>query len=506
MTMKYFILLLALTGAGILSRAQGNTDGGLDVRYPGPLTAQWSGDSLTVSFRCLVDGQGKGAVSLHLVPVYISGGDTVRYPGMAFLSPAGARFLKRREALTGTSAGGEVRILRRNGRAMAEYRQSRLVPGATNGRLQILQVLRTCCHDLLTAGDALEIPAPDPGPRLPATAGAVNVPLFEANVTFIEPKAETVKERTTVASVRITYPLNHWKVCPEFGDNRRDLAEVHRILSPIAADTGSYSLVSVYIAGYASPEDSYRHNLALSEKRARGMRDYLQNRYGIPARKITTQGMGEDWDGLRRDVRNSSLPWKRQAVDIIDRYDVFHGREKALMDLDGGIPYRYMLKHLFPRLRRMEMRIVYRVRPFAAHEAGVLFDSRPQDLSLHEMYRVARAGNNDRTIIRERNQYGWQYDVAVRYFPHDDIANINASSAALVRGDLEAARMYLDRVAGNPLADNNLGVYYWLCGNTARAKAYFLKARLSDPVRADHNLGQLLKWERDSAPGTNPKR
>lgn len=82
----------------------------------------------------------------------------------------------------------------------------------------------------------------------------------------------------------------------------------------------------------------------------------------------------------------------------------------------------------------MEMRIDYRVRAFDPEEAGELIGRRPQDLSLQEMYEVAQAENDDRTIVRQRDAYGREYDIAVRYFPDDDIANINASSAALVRG------------------------------------------------------------------------
>ena len=75
---------------------------------------------------------------------------------------------------------------------------------------------------------------------------------------------------------------------------------------------------------------------------------------------------------------------------------------------------------------------------------------------------MAQAENDDRTIVRQRDAYGREYDIAVRYFPDDDIANINASSAALVRGDLELAWVCLGRVRENPLAANNLGVYHWL--------------------------------------------
>lgn len=227
------------------------------------------------------------------------------------------------------------------------------------------------------------------------------------------------------------------------------------------------------------------------------MRDYLRERYGLPAEKVTAEGKGEDWEGLREAVGRSDMKAKDEVLDIIDTYDIFDGREKLLMDLRGGDPYRYMLEHIFPPLRRMEMRIDYRVRAFDPEEAGELIGRRPQDLSLQEMYEVAQAENDDRTIVRQRDAYGREYDIAVRYFPDDDIANINASSAALVRGDLELAWVCLGRVRENPLAANNLGVYHWLCGKIGEAEAYFEKARATDPQRAVYNLEQLRKWKEE---------
>ena len=81
--------------------------------------------------------------------------------------------------------------------------------------------------------------------------------------------------------------------------------------------------------------------------------------------------------------------------------------------------------------------------------------------------------------------------------PRTRAANINASSAALVRGDLELAWVCLGRVRENPLAANNLGVYHWLCGKIGEAEAYFEKARATDPQRAAYNLEQLRKWKEE---------
>ena len=46
-------------------------------------------------------------------------------------------------------------------------------------------------------------------------------------------------------------------------------------------------------------------------------------------------------------------------LDIIRTCGVFSGREKRLMDLDGGTPYRDMLHRYFPLLRRIEVKVIH---------------------------------------------------------------------------------------------------------------------------------------------------
>lgn len=46
-------------------------------------------------------------------------------------------------------------------------------------------------------------------------------------------------------------------------------------------------------------------------------------------------------------------------MQIIDGMGIFDGREGKLMALEGGIPYREMLKEMFPLLRRVEIKVEY---------------------------------------------------------------------------------------------------------------------------------------------------
>lgn len=194
------------------------------------------------AFSGEVAGRLKGSESLHLIPIYISGGDTIRYPEVGYFTSSEAKYYKRREALSDTKTDGTVRVLDRKGHSEVDYRESMLVPQTFAGRVQLQQLLHTCCEEHLLASEAIAVPeravtVPDTvyttvAGMLPFPVAAVSVPLFETNVTFVRPKPEAVKERTATATVRITYPVNDWRVYPDFENNRQELSRIDKSCRP----------------------------------------------------------------------------------------------------------------------------------------------------------------------------------------------------------------------------------------------------------------------------------
>lgn len=98
----------------------------------------------------------------------------------------------------------------------------------------------------------------------------VSVPLYEANVTFLKPRPEKIKERVARVVIRITYPVSVWRVMPSFEQNGAELRRIDGILRPVATDTTTYRVMKTNIVGYASPEGTYAYNLSLSDRRATG--------------------------------------------------------------------------------------------------------------------------------------------------------------------------------------------------------------------------------------------
>lgn len=513
-------LISALVAAGVLLPAAARKYPAVTfVQQP---QAEWRGDSLALSFRAQVDGKLKGAESIEVVPVYFWNGDTLRFPSVLFTTSSEAKYRHRRDAL---GRGGDAAIVVTQGRrgfAPFDYSRRLVSPRLRRGDLQLMTVLRTCCDSMVTS--SVDVPVgegpvfyasdvsrkdsrfivegslPEPCVEMPCSdlpSPVVKVPLelWEGNVSLFFPLPEERKQRSGDTSMHLNYPVNGSKINRAYNGNESELSRLDEMLVPIAENPGSYRISGISITGYASPEDSYDHNLELSQRRADGLKEYIVSEYGIDPRLVSSVGMGEDWEGLREAILGSDVPAKGDILDIIDGVGIFDGREKILMDLKGGDPYKYMMKHLYPRLRRLEAKVDYSVRPWAEEELDEVIATRPSDMSLNEMWQVARDNNNDSTIKERRLTYGGEYYVMARFFPESDVANLNASSAALIRGHLAEARRYLSMVSESPLAANNIGLYYWMCGMPAEARAYFNIAMLVDPERARRNLSELERWE-----------
>ena len=132
-----------------------------------------------------------------------------------------------------------------------------------------------------------------------------------------------------------------------------------------------------------------------------------------PARLFDVSSVAEDWNGLEDLLLSTKPSYYTAALDIIRRFGIFSGREKQLMNLQGGIPYKDMLKRLFPLLRRIEFVVEYRIRALNAGEASEMIYTHPDLLSLEEMYSVARYYRPG------TEQYREVYEVAAFPFPDD---------------------------------------------------------------------------------------
>ena len=83
------------------------------------------------------------------------------------------------------------------------------------------------------------------------------------------------------------------------------------------------------------------------------------------------------------------------------------------------------------------------------------------------------------------------FETAVRLYPDDETANLNAAVIALRKDNLEAASRYLTKAGQSAEAQNARGVLAAKQGDYAAAETAF---GLSTIKEADHNLKELQKF------------
>lgn len=152
------------------------------------------------------------------------------------------------------------------------------------------------------------------------------------------------------AALRVYFRQGHTDMDTTYLDNAATLARLDRALRVMTADS-AIRITRLVVVGYASIEGTLQRNTYLAGKRADRLRAYAAAR-GVPVENIETVNMGEGWDELRDMVATAdSVPCREEILRIIDTVPVLKGREKQLMMLQRGDPYRWMMRHLFARQR-----------------------------------------------------------------------------------------------------------------------------------------------------------
>ncbi len=313
--------------------------------------------------------------------------------------------------------------------------------------------------------------------------------IVNPHFAYVEPKVEVVKSREIQAECFLDFEVNKINIRPEYMNNPRELAKIRVMIDDLKLDP-SIKVNRLDIIGYASPEGTLATNKRLSEGRAMALRDYLASRYDFPRNQYHIIFGGENWDGLIDALETLDMDYKNEVLDIIQDIPIEKGRETKLMQLRGGVPYRYLLKNIFPSLRVAICKVNYDIKNFNVDEAKEVIKRRPQNLSLNEMFLVAN------TYPKGSQEFIDVFETAVRMYPDSEIANMNAATAALSRNDLISAERYLKKMESQeywPEYNNAMGILTLLKGDYELAEEYLNKARELGLDVATDNLEELAK-------------
>lgn len=372
-TSKSYIYIFRLSVAAVIFTVQAAAQ---DIRIvPQAITVE--NDSLRLNM--LFDLRGvevNSLTALTFTPQLSYRQQTVSLPAVVVTGKRRYRYEQREQGLASgrhTTSPPPFRIIRegeKNNGKQIDYRAT--LPYAAwmqHASLLLRQEIKDCCDLRLLAVDTLTrrlgvgaTPQPPAPPKKVAAA-----PPPKAVPAKEEPKPQPVvvaqrPQKVESAILYIDYPLNKYEVYPDFRNNRKELDKIDRILAPLLADSRS-TIERIRIRGYASPDGPYRHNEILSYNRSNQFMGYLRDTYRLSKSLFEVSSVAEDWEGLVDLLNQEMPPYRWEVIGIIRQYGILDGREKRLMDLRGGSPYKDMLRRLFPRLRRIEVYVEYRTTP-----------------------------------------------------------------------------------------------------------------------------------------------
>lgn len=165
---------------------------------------------------------------------------------------------------------------------------------------------------------------------------------------------------------RIYYKLGKSDVDTSLMDNAKALNDAVDFFSKVN-NSQDVKIKEVIILSSASMEGDVISNRILLEKRNATARQVISDLYNIPDSLITCINAGVAWEELRDSVEKSDIQYKEQILYILDTQPeevwrdgtLVDSRNKHLMDLKGGRPYKEMQKIFFPFYRYSKIKVVY---------------------------------------------------------------------------------------------------------------------------------------------------
>lgn len=296
---------------------------------------------------------------------------------------------------------------------------------------------------------------------------------------YVRPIAEEVKLRELIGKAYIDFPVNRTELYPDYRKNPIELAKIIATIDSVRNDK-DVTVKRITIKGWASPESPWENNTRLAKGRTATLKQYVQKLYNFPDSFIETDYYPEDWFGLRAFVETSGLEHKTEILALIDDETIKPDPKEHLIKTRYPEEYRFLLNTVYPGLRHSDYTIEYTIRQFTdVNEIRIILATAPQKLSLNEMYMLAQSYEPGSA------EYNNVFEVAVRMYPNDEVANLNAANSAMSRKDYESAANYLKKAGKSDEAVYASGILSALQGNNADAVAKFSQVSASIPEAAE---------------------
>ena len=398
----------------------------------------------------------KGNRVAVFTPAIVNGGDSL------LLRPVGIysrdRWFQYLRSGDGPVSGPEENPLRWSERP-DKLNYAETVPYAEwmNGsRLMLLRKDYACCHNLLDEDEA----------PLAGYREVHYTPVFR----YAPPVAAEAKTRQLSGRAFIDFPVNRTEIYPEYRKNPTELAKIIATIDSVRNDS-DVTVTAITIKGYASPESPWDNKTRLAKGRTATLKEYVQNLYRFEEGFIKTDYEPEDWEGLRAFVDGSNLPHRNEILALIDDTTIAPDPKELKIKTTYPDEYKFLLTTVYPGLRHSDYTIEYTIRSFTdMKEIADMMHTAPHKLNLNELMRYAQ------TVEPGSDEYNEVFETAVRMFPNDEAANLNAANSAMQRGDMVQAERYLSKAGESAEAVYARGVFSALRGDYDAAVGYVERA------------------------------
>lgn len=470
MTKKILFALTAFIGLGPFLHAQTILNGEVEVRNA---SINRQGGVTVVAMSIDVSNlKIKSNRSVVLTPLLTNDEETQELPVIKILGHK--RYIKHQRDNRGKDADFQSTVVRYQKKGMNPINYYATVPynsWMNTARLSVNEEECGCSNTVLTTNNEGTLAIAD------------FFEPFEPTYIFAQPHIEAVKDRSESGSAYLVFPVNKTEIYPDHMDNPRELARIRSTIDLVNNDA-DVEIQSIYIKGYASPEGSYVNNERLAKARTESLQGFVQKQYNFGRSLFTIDYEAEDWEGLRNFVSAGDLTDKEGILALIDS-DLKPDPKEQKIKSTYPESYCYLLTNCYPALRHSDYTINYTVRGFNVDEAKKILRVRPQKLSLQEMYLVAQ------TYEPGSEEYNEVFDIAVRMFPEDKVANLNAANVAMMKNNWVDAEKFLAKAGDSSEAIHARGVLAGLKEDYPAARELLKLAVEQGEEGAEENLKKV---------------
>ncbi|MBO7264510.1 MAG: DUF3868 domain-containing protein [Alistipes sp.] len=415
----------------------------------------------------------KGTQAVVLTPKLIKDADTLQLKSIGVYSRNRRIYYQRNEHIKPTHPG-DIDLRASETESVVDYNSSVAFVDWMDGcRLVLSRTDCGCCgHSDVVAESKLVDKFPlDP---------------YYPELIYLRPEHEVVKTREISGSAFVDFPVSEIVIYPTYRNNVAELAKITGTIDSVKRDS-DITIKSVFIKGFASPESPYSNNTRLAKGRTEALKTYVENMYHFGEGFIKTDYEPEDWAGLECYVEASSLAHKEEILKAI-RSDREPDTKEWIIKSTWKEEYRFLLKNCYPALRHSDYTIEYEVKSYADPvEIERVLHTAPQNLSLEEFYILAQ------TYESGSDEFNELFETAVRMYPNDPVANLNAANSAILRKDYRGALRFLEKAGDMPEAVYARGALEVYMENCEGAKPYLLEAQKLGITKAEEVMTEISK-------------